>query len=174
MLVSSRHVWPPRSYRPRHPIPPGRLPTRRGASAVVGAALLRPLDQLEAPVAGRPHEPDARAIGDLDGPLEQPRAEPLEPRDVGLEAGRVETEVLEAVMGAGVSPAERLAGAGAGNVHHHAAILGLAAHEAVAEDARLVAHDLEVEGLRVPVGRLPRIRRFQMNVVDLVRHGAVL
>src|ERR1700675_3575619 len=151
MLVSSRlAVW----HRPRtvfrHPIPLGRLPTRRGASAVVRAALLRALDQLHAHVVGRPHEADARAIGDLDGSLEQPRAEPLEPRDVGLEAGRVEAEVLEAVMGARVAAAERLASAGAGDVHHHAAVFSLTAHEAVAEDARLVAHDLEIEGLGVP------------------------
>src|SRR5688572_20656859 len=129
MLVSSLlAVWHRARTVCRHPIPPGRLPTRRGASAVVRAALLRPLDQLDAHVVGRPRGADARAVGDLVGRLEQPRAEPLETRDVGLEAGRVEAEVLEAVMGAGIAAAERLAGAGAGDVHHHAAVLGLATH----------------------------------------------
>src|SRR5687767_4066640 len=132
MLVSSRlAVWHRARTACRHPIPPRRRPSRRGASAVLCPALLWPLDQLDAHVVGRPHEADARAIRDLDGPLEQSRAEPFQARDVGLEACRVEAEVLEAVMGARVAAAERLAGAGAGDVHHHAAVFRLTAHEAV-------------------------------------------
>src|SRR5881628_1092435 len=89
-----------------------------------------------------------------------------------LEVRRVEAEVLEPVVGARVARAQALAGARAGDVHGHPAVLALAADEAIAEHARLVAHDLEVEGSHVPLGRLPRIGRLQVDVVDAERHGA--
>ena len=63
---------------------------------------------------------------------------------------------------------------GARDVHRHAPVLALAAHEAVAEDARLVVDDLEVERPHVPVGGAARVRRLQVDVVDPVGHGSLL
>src|SRR6266852_6973803 len=128
---------------------------------------LRPLDQLEAYVVGGLDEADAGAAGDLDRPFQQLCAQPFQAGDVRLEAVRVEAEVLEAVVGLGVAGPQFLVGARARDVHR-GAVLALAAHEAVAEDPRLVGHDLEREGLHVPVGGL------QMDVVDPVGHGGVL
>src|SRR5215475_1636413 len=76
-------------------------------------------DRLDPHVVGRLHERDARAVRNLDRPLEQAGAEPLEPPDVGLEIHRIEAEVLEAVMGAGVAGPQALVGARAGDVDVH-------------------------------------------------------
>src|SRR5262249_1540602 len=80
------------------------------ASAVVRTAGDRPpgLDQRPSHVGGRPQERDARAVGNLDRPLEQASAQTLEPSDIRLEVRRVEAEVLEAVMRAGITRAEPL------------------------------------------------------------------
>src|SRR5213594_626189 len=142
------------------------------AAAARSAGHLPRLDQLDPDVVGRPHEGDTRPVGNLYRPFQQAGAEALEPRDVGLEVRRVEAEVLEPVVGARVARAQALAGARAGDVHGHPAVLALAADEAIAEHARLVAHDLEVEGSHVPLRRLPRIGRLQVDVVDAERHGA--
>src|SRR5262244_2133654 len=131
--------------------------TASAAAAVRSAGDLSRFDQLEPDVVRRPHECDARPVGHLDRPFQYAGAEALQPLDVGLQVRGVEAEVLEPVVRAGVAGAEALAGARAGDVDGDAAVLALAAHEAVAEHARLVAHDLEVEGLHVPVRRLPRI-----------------
>src|SRR5262245_5514839 len=144
------------------------------AAAVRSAGDLPRLDQLEPDVVGRPYERDARPIGHLDRPLQQAGAEALEPLDVGLQVRGVEAEVLEPMVRARVAGAEGLAGARAGDVHGHAAVLALTADEAVAERTRLIAHDLEVEGLHVPVRRLPRIRRLQVDVVDTECHEGLL
>src|SRR5436309_5268573 len=145
-----------------------------GSAAAAGDAGLARLDQLDARVVGGPHERDPRTVGILDRPLQQPGAQPFEPLDVGLEVGRVEPEVLEAMMGARVAWAQLLTGARARDVDGHSAVLALAAHEAVAENARLVADDLEVEGPHVPLGRLPRIGGLQVDVVDAERHDRLL
>src|SRR5881397_538248 len=137
------------------------------APGISGAAGDLPrLDQLDPHVVGRLHERDARAVRILDRPLEQAGAEPLEPLDVGFEVRRVEAEMLEAVVRARVARAQALVGARAGDVDVHAAVLALAADEAIAEHPRLVARDLEVERSHVPVGRLARIGRLEMDVVD--------
>src|SRR5438552_18647143 len=117
------------------------------SAAAAGDADLARLDQLDARVVGRPHERDPRTVGILDRPFQQPGAQSLEPLDVGLEVGRVEPEVLEAVVGAGIAGAELLTRARAGDVDRHPAVLALAADEPIAEDAGVVARDLEVEGL---------------------------
>src|SRR5437899_9885359 len=140
------------------------------ASAAAGGAGFARLDQLDPDVVGRPHERDARAVGDLDRPLQQAGAEALEPLDVGLQMRGVEAEVLEPVVRARVPRAQALVRARPGDVHPHAAVLALTADKAVAEHPRLVAHDLEVEGAHVPLGRLPRIGRLQVDVVDPERH----
>src|SRR5438128_2932551 len=141
------------------------------SAAAAGAALAR-LDQLDPDVVGRPHERDARPVRDLDGPLQEASAQALEPLDVGLEVRGVEPEVLEPVVGARVPRPEALARARTRDGHAHSAVLALAADEAVAEDARLVAHDLEVEGPHVPLRGLPRVGRLQVDVVDAERHDA--
>ena len=119
-------------------------------------------------------ERDARPVGHLRRPFEKPSAQPGEPRDVGLDVGGVEAEVLEAVMGRRSAGAELLVGPRARDVDADAAIGALAAHEAVAEHARLVAGDLEVERRHVPLGGLAGIRRLQVDVVDAVAHGRLL
>ena len=70
--------------------------------------------------------------------------------------------------------AELLVGPGARDVDVDAAIGALAAQEAVAEHARLVAGDLEVERRHVPLGGLAGIRRLQVDMVDAVAHGHLL
>src|SRR5207253_1525182 len=174
--------WPSVSSQPAAPrcvsrtSAPGPLRFTRAramtaSAAAAGAALAR-LDQLDPDVVGRPHERDARPVRDLDGPLQEASAQALEPLDVGLEVRGVEPEVLEPVVGARVPRPEALARARTRDVHAHSAVLALAADEAVAEDARLVAHDLEVEGPHVPLRGLPRVGRLQVDVVDAERHDA--
>src|SRR5690242_13704389 len=141
----------------------------RAAGDGRGAAL----DQLHPHVVGRLDEADARAARDLDRPLQQAGPEPFESLDVGLEVLRVEAEVFEAVVGARVAGAQPLVGAGARDVDG-GAVLALAAHEAVAEHARLVGHDLEGEGLHVPLGGLAGIGGLQVDMIDSVGHGGVL
>src|SRR5881296_1503459 len=142
------------------------------SAAAAGPAGLPRLDQLDPDVIGRLQERDARAVRVLDRPLEQAGAEPFEPLDVGLQVCRVEAEVLEPVVRACVARAEALVGARPGDVHVHAAVLALAADEAVAEHPRLVAHDLEVEGAHIPLGRLPRIGAFRW--MWLIRNAMIV
>src|SRR6185295_17620488 len=99
-------------------------------------------------------------------PLEERAAELPEPGDVGVQVRRVEAEVLDPVVRGRVAWAQLLAGPRARDVHRDAAVLAHAADEPVAEDARLVGDDLEVEGRHVPVRRLAWIRRLQMDVID--------
>src|SRR6185436_10353610 len=156
-------VWPsvisqpaaPRCVRrtraPRAPGPracvmrrvPGLMATPSAAAEWLGragaAGDLPGLDQLDAHVVRRLHERDAPAVRHLDRALEQTGSQPLEPPDVGLEVRRVEAEVLEAVMGAGVAGAQALVGARARDVDVHAAVLALAADEAIAEHPGFVA-----------------------------------
>src|SRR5262249_24056990 len=156
-----------RECRPSSSCPAARA---SAAAAVRSAGDLPRLDQLDPDVVGRPDERDAWPVRHLDRPFQQAGAEAFEPPDVGLQVRRVEAEVLYPVVSAGVAGAEALAGAGARDVHRHAAVLALAADEPVAEHARLVAHDLEVEGLNVPFRRLPRIGRLHVDVVDAECH----
>src|SRR5439155_6674552 len=79
--------------------------------------------------------------------------------------------VIMPVVRSGVAGAQRFARARTRDVHQHAAVLALTANEAIAEDAHLVAQDLEGERPHVPLGRLPRIRRLQVDVVDPIGHG---
>ncbi len=76
-------------------------------------------------------------------------------------------------MRPGIARAELLVGARARDVDR-GAVLALAAHEPIAEHARLVGDDLEREGLHVPVGGLAGVRGLQVDVVDPVGHGGVL
>src|SRR5213593_3239492 len=122
------------------------------SAAAGGRAGLPRLDQLDPDVIGRSQERDARAVGVLDRPLQQAGAEP--------------------VVRARVARAEALVGARPGDVHIHAAVLALAADEAVAEHPRLVAHDLEVEGAHIPLGRLPRIGAFRW--MWLIRNAMIV
>src|SRR5438094_6395162 len=131
---------------------------QRSALSAAAAGWRLSLHQLEARVVGALHERDARALGVLDRPLEQRGAQPLESRDVGLDALRVEAEVLEAVVRVGVAGAEPLVRARARDVDREAVLAG-AAHEAVTEHARLVVGDLEAEPGDVPLGGLARVRR---------------
>src|SRR5262249_44513145 len=96
------------------------------------------------------------------------------PCNVGLEVHGVEAEVLEPVVGTRISGAQRLVRPRARDVDVHAAVLALASDEAIAEDAGLVAQDLESEGVHVPVGGLSRIGGFQVYVVDAIRHAWLL
>src|SRR5512132_2469401 len=140
-----------RTREPRAPVLRARVMLRaRGAMAIASAAAagvagaagdLPRLDQLDPHVVGRLQERDARAVRILDRPFEEPGAELLEPLDVGFEVRRVEAEVLEPVMHARVTRAQTLVGARAGDVHVHAAVLALAADEAIAEHPCLVARD---------------------------------
>src|SRR5262245_28296849 len=154
---------------------PGLMATASAAAEWLAGARaagdLAGLDQLDPHVVGRLHERDAPSVRHLDRPLEQAGAEPLEPPDIGLEIHRVEAEVLEAVMGAGVAGAQALVSARAGDVDVHAAVLALAADEAIAEHPGLVARDLEVERPHVPLGRLARIWCLEMDVIDPECHG---
>src|SRR5262245_1848353 len=154
---------------------PALMATASAAAERLGragaAGDLPSLDQLDANVVGRLHERDAPAVRDLDRALEQASSQPLEPSDVGLDIRRVEAEVLEAVMRAGVTGAQALVGARARDVDVHAAVLALAADEAIAEHPDLVARDLEVERPHVPLGRLARIWCFEMDVIDPECHG---
>src|SRR5438128_10417169 len=109
------------------------------ASAAARGARLPRLDQLDPDVVGRPHERDPWAVGDLDRPLQQAGAEALQPLDVGLEVRRVESEVLEPVVGARVAGAQALTRARPRAGHAHAAALARAADEAMPENARLLA-----------------------------------
>src|SRR5262245_1395831 len=118
--------------------------TSAAAEGLAGAAGDLPgLDQLDPHVVGRLHESNAPAVWNLDRPLEQAGTQSLEPPDVGLEIRRIEAEVLEAVMRARVARAQTLVGAGSGDIDVHAAVLALAADEAVPERACLIARDLE-------------------------------
>src|SRR5439155_17289098 len=99
--------------------------------------------------------------------------QPLEPCDVGLDVLRVEAEVLEAVVRVRVAGAEPLVRARARDVDGEAVLAG-AAHETVAEHARLVVDDLEAERGDVPLGGLARVRRLQVDVVDPIGHGCHL
>src|SRR5436190_910212 len=160
-------------------LPPSQAGFRAGGpgrhhgdpSAAARHARFPSVDQLGPDVVGRPQEGDPGTVRDLNRPLQQAGAEPFEPGDVRLEALRVEAEVLEPMVRPGVAGTERLARARPRDVHHHAAVFALTADEAIAEDAHLVAQDLEGEGPRVPLGRLPRIRRLQVDVVDPIGHG---
>src|SRR5262249_57878607 len=75
------------------------------------------------------------------------------------------------MMRGGVARPELLVRAGARDVDGHAAVLARAADEAVAEHARLVADDLEIEGADVPLRGLAGIRSLQVDVIDAERHG---
>src|SRR6185369_692339 len=171
-------VSQPPPAAPRHsPVVTADFVTRlRAAVGVVGAAgdRLAAFDQFDAAVVGSFQERDAGAAGVLDRALEQLGAELLEAGDVRFQVLGVEAEVLEAVVGVGVAGAELLVGAGARDVDRHAAVLALAADEAVAEHAGLVADDLEGERLLVPLGGLARVGGLQVNVVDPERHGDLL
>src|SRR5262249_1819739 len=116
--------------------PCSSITTSSFSAAGAGAAGDGPaLDQLHAHVVGGLDEAAARGVGDLARPLQQAGAEPFEALDVRLEVVRVEAEVLEAVVGGGVTGAQPLVGAGARDVDR-GAVLALAAHEAVAEYTR--------------------------------------
>src|SRR5215472_8003761 len=117
-------------------------------------------------------EGDAAAVGKLDGPLQELGAQLFEAPDVRFDIRGVEAEVLEAEVRGGVSRLERLARAGTGDVHGHAAVHALAADEAVPEHPRLVVDDLEVERPHVPLGGAAGIRGLQVDVVDPVCHDA--
>src|SRR5437764_8500 len=85
------------------------------AAAAVGAARdLARLHQLEPRVVRPLQERDARSARILDGAFEQRGAQPREATDVGLEVGRVEPEVLEAVVRHRVALAHLLVRARAG------------------------------------------------------------
>src|SRR5262249_39186613 len=99
-------------------------------------------------------------------PFQDRAPEPSQARDVGVEVRRVKAEVLEPVVRHRVAVPELLTATRARDVDGHAIILAHAADEPVAEDPRLVGHDLEVEGLHVPVRGLPGIGGLQMEVVD--------
>src|SRR5262245_16355786 len=129
------------------------------------------LHQLEPRVVRTLQERDATAVRELDRPFEQPGTEAGQACDVGLHVDGIEAEVLEAVVRHRVALPQALVGARAGNVHVDAAVGALAADEAVAEHAGLVAGDLEVERAHVPLGGLARIGRLEMDVVDPVAHG---
>src|SRR5262249_56652527 len=94
------------------------------------------------------------------------RAEASEPPDVRLDVRGVKAAVLEAAACGGIRGLEGLAGAGTGDVHGHAAVHALATDEAVAEHARLVVDDLEVERADVPLSRAAWIRGLQGDVGD--------
>src|SRR5438876_3743457 len=144
------------------------------ASAARAARDLARLHQLEPRVVGPLQERDARSVRHLRRPFEELGAETGEPRDVGLDVGGVEAEMFEAVMGQRLAGAELLVGPGARDVDVDAVVRAPAAHEPIAEHARLVAGDLKVERLDVPLGRLAGIRRLQVNVVDAIAHGHLL
>src|SRR5438552_1867203 len=146
---------------------------RTAPRSAAAARHLARLDELDARVVGRAQEGDAPAIGELDGSLEELGAQALEPADIALDLRGVEAEVLEAEVGRGVSRSELLSRARAGDVHRHAPVHALAADEAVAEDARLVVDDLEVEGRAGPLGRAARVGCLQVNVVDAKGHGCL-
>src|SRR5690242_182590 len=116
------------------------------------------LHQLYTRVVGRAEEGDAAAVGELDRSLQELGAQLLQPPDVRLDVRGVKAEVLEAEVRGGVPGLERLARARAGDVHGHPAVHALAADEAVAEHARLVVDDLEVERSHVPLGGAAGIR----------------
>src|SRR5262250_251842 len=117
-------------------------------------------------------EGDAAAVGKLNGPFQELGAQLFEAPDVRLDVRGVEAEMLEAEVRRGVSGLERLASAGTGDVHGHAAVHALAADEAVSEHPRLVVDDLEVERPHVPFGGATGIRGLQVDVVDPVCHDA--
>src|SRR6266481_4994407 len=153
---------------------PPRLPRRLHQTSTAAAGDFAGLDQLHARIIGRAHEGDAPAIRQHDRPLEKLGAQPFETPDVRLDVGRVEAEVLEAEVGGGIAGLKGLIGAWSRDVHRHTAVGALAPHEAVPEDARLVVHDLEVEGPHIPIGGAPRIRRLQVDVIDPICHGVLL
>src|SRR5262245_20381556 len=144
------------------------------AAAARPAGDLAWLDQLHPDVVGRPHEGDARPVRHLDRAFEQARPQAFQALDVGLEVRGGEPEVLEPVMRARVARTEPLARARSRDIHAHPAVLALTADEAVAETPRLIAHDLEIEGLHVPVRGLPGIGRPQVDVVDTECHDGLL
>src|SRR5213594_978999 len=144
------------------------------ASAARAARDLARLHQLEPRVVRPLQERDARSVGYLRRPFEEPGAETGEPRDVGLDVGGVEAEVLEAVVRQRVAGPELLVGPRTRDVDVDAAVRAPAAHEAIAEHAGLVAGDLEVERVDVPLGGLAGILRLQVDVVDAVAHGSLL
>src|SRR5262249_1869352 len=165
--------WPERRRRESEGGAGGRPPPAPPLGALAAAARnLTRLYELHARVVGRMQEGDAAAVGKLDGPFQELGAQLFEAPDVRLDVRGVEAEVLEADVRGGVSRLERLARAGTGDVHGHAAVHALAADKAVPEHPRLVVDDLEIERPHVPLRGAARIRGLQVDVVDPVCHDA--
>src|SRR4029078_13305483 len=141
----------------------------RDADASLGLARL---DQLEADVIGSGQERKPGAIGHLRWPFLQLGTKPLKTRDVGVDILGVDGKMLEAEAGRSAAGAQRFAGASVGEGDQHAALLRTAAHEAVAEYARLVAEDFEAECYDPPIRGLARVGGLDVNVVDPERHEA--
>src|SRR5262245_9931117 len=82
--------------------------------------------------------------------------------------------MLKTEMSGGIGRTTSLVATGIGNTHHHTAVFGLAAHEAVAKYTGLVADDLESECPYPPFGRLAWVRRLNMDVIDPEGHEGLL
>src|SRR5262249_1583934 len=86
---------------------PGLMATASAAAEWLAGARaagdLAGFDQLDPHVVGRLHERDARAVRNLDRPLEQAGAGPPQPPDIWLEIHPAEAQVLRARVGPGVA-----------------------------------------------------------------------
>ena len=123
--------------------------------------------------SGSLDERDSRAVRHVDRPLHQLGAQAREPLDLGVEVLHVDAEVLDAPVDGRIAAAHLLPRPFARDVDRHA-VRRLAPDEPVAVHPSRIAQDLESEGLHVPVGRLLRVRRFDVNVVELVCHAPPL
>src|SRR5262249_43347738 len=94
------------------------------------------LDQLEPRVVGALEKRNARSIEHLRRPFEETSAETGEPRNVGLDVGGVEAEVLQAVMRQCIAGTQLLVGPRSRDVDIDTAISAPAAYEPIAEHAR--------------------------------------
>ena len=123
------------------------------------------LNQLDADIIGSVQEGYPRTVRHLHGTFLQFRAELAEAGDVGFEVGALEGDVLQAVMRRGVAGTKLLVRTRARDGDREA-VLGGTADEAIAEHARLIAHDLEGERLLPPLGGFARVGRLDVDVVD--------
>jgi hypothetical protein len=128
------------------------------------------LDQLYADFVGSSQKREPNTVRCLDWTFLEARAKLLQTSDIGINVVRIEGKMLKTKMRGGIALTQSLVGTGIGDAHQHTTVFSLAAHEAVAKYARLVADDLKSERANPPFRRLAWVQRLNMDVIDPERH----
>src|SRR4029453_1704007 len=113
---------------------------------------------------------ESHAVGRQNRPFLKLCTQLLETRNLSFDIVGLDGEMLQPEVSGRVARAQGFAGASIGNAQQQPTLSSVAADEAIAELARLVADDLEAERVCPPLGRFARIDGLNVNMVDAIRH----